>query len=80
VRTRTSSNCGLRLGCRRASWSAPPPTSSSDHRGEKHGYEVAEWIHTASADALEGEEGALTRNARLMRSPTASAVFGMACV
>ena len=27
--------------------------------GEKHGYEVAEWIHTASADALEIEEGAL---------------------
>jgi PadR family transcriptional regulator, regulatory protein PadR len=27
--------------------------------GEKHGYEVAEWIHTASADALEVEEGAL---------------------
>ena len=27
--------------------------------GEKHGYEVAEWIHTASADALDVEEGAL---------------------
>ena len=27
--------------------------------GEKHGYEVAGWIHTASADALEVEEGAL---------------------
>src|SRR6185503_2253859 len=27
--------------------------------GEKHGYEVAEWIHTASADALEAEEGSL---------------------
>jgi len=27
--------------------------------GEKHGYEVAEWIHTASAAALEVEEGAL---------------------
>lgn len=27
--------------------------------GEKHGYEIAEWIHTASADALEVEEGAL---------------------
>lgn len=27
--------------------------------GEKHGYEVAEWIHTASADALRVEEGAL---------------------
>jgi DNA-binding PadR family transcriptional regulator len=24
-----------------------------------HGYEVAEWIHTASADALDVEEGAL---------------------
>ena len=27
--------------------------------GEKHGYEIAEWIHTASADALAVEEGAL---------------------
>ncbi len=27
--------------------------------GEKHGYEIAEWIHTASADALSVEEGAL---------------------
>jgi PadR family transcriptional regulator PadR len=27
--------------------------------GEKHGYEVADWIRTASADALEIEEGAL---------------------
>ena len=27
--------------------------------GEKHGYEIAEWIHTASADALDVEEGAL---------------------
>lgn len=27
--------------------------------GEKHGYEVAEWIHTASAEALAVEEGAL---------------------
>jgi hypothetical protein len=27
--------------------------------GAKHGYEVAEWIHTASADALDVEEGAL---------------------
>ena len=27
--------------------------------GQKHGYEVAEWIHAASADALEVEEGAL---------------------
>ena len=27
--------------------------------GEKHGYEVAEWIHRASADALRIEEGAL---------------------
>lgn len=27
--------------------------------GEKHGYEVAEWIHTASAEALDVEEGAL---------------------
>jgi transcriptional regulator len=27
--------------------------------GEKHGYEVAEWIHAASADALRVEEGAL---------------------
>ena len=27
--------------------------------GEKHGYEVAEWIHAASAEALSVEEGAL---------------------
>jgi transcriptional regulator len=27
--------------------------------GEKHGYEIAEFIHTASADALSVEEGAL---------------------
>jgi PadR family transcriptional regulator PadR len=27
--------------------------------GEKHGYEIAEWIHAASAEALSGEEGAL---------------------
>jgi transcriptional regulator len=27
--------------------------------GEKHGYEVVEWIHAASADALRVEEGAL---------------------
>jgi transcriptional regulator len=27
--------------------------------GEKHGYEVAEWIHAASAEALRVEEGAL---------------------
>jgi transcriptional regulator len=27
--------------------------------GEKHGYEIAEWIHTASAQALAVEEGAL---------------------
>jgi transcriptional regulator len=27
--------------------------------GEKHGYEIAEWIHTASAEALAVEEGAL---------------------
>ncbi|HKT81669.1 MAG TPA: PadR family transcriptional regulator [Vicinamibacterales bacterium] len=27
--------------------------------GEKHGYEVAEWIHAASAEALAVEEGAL---------------------
>jgi transcriptional regulator len=27
--------------------------------GEKHGYEIAEWIHTASAAALSIEEGAL---------------------
>ena len=27
--------------------------------GEKHGYEIAEWIHAASADALSVEEGAL---------------------
>jgi PadR family transcriptional regulator PadR len=27
--------------------------------GEKHGYEIAEWIHVASADALSVEEGAL---------------------
>lgn len=27
--------------------------------GEKHGYEIAEWIHTTSADALSIEEGAL---------------------
>jgi len=27
--------------------------------GEKHGYEIAEWIHAASADALSIEEGAL---------------------
>jgi transcriptional regulator len=26
---------------------------------EKHGYEIAEWIHTASAEALSIEEGAL---------------------
>jgi transcriptional regulator len=28
-------------------------------RGEKHGYEIAEWIHAASAEALSVEEGAL---------------------
>jgi transcriptional regulator len=28
-------------------------------RGEKHGYEITEWIHTASAAALSVEEGAL---------------------
>jgi PadR family transcriptional regulator PadR len=27
--------------------------------GEKHGYEIAEWIHLASAEALSVEEGAL---------------------
>jgi PadR family transcriptional regulator len=27
--------------------------------GEKHGYEIVEWIHTASAEALSVEEGAL---------------------
>jgi PadR family transcriptional regulator, regulatory protein PadR len=27
--------------------------------GEKHGYEIAEWIHTASDTALSIEEGAL---------------------
>ena len=27
--------------------------------GEKHGYEIAEWIHAASAEALAIEEGAL---------------------
>jgi PadR family transcriptional regulator, regulatory protein PadR len=27
--------------------------------GEKHGYEIAEWIHRASAEALAVEEGAL---------------------
>ncbi len=27
--------------------------------GEKHGYEIAEWIHVASAEALSIEEGAL---------------------
>jgi transcriptional regulator len=27
--------------------------------GEKHGYEIAEWIHLASAEALSIEEGAL---------------------
>lgn len=27
--------------------------------GEKHGYEIAQWIHTASAQALSVEEGAL---------------------
>ncbi len=27
--------------------------------GEKHGYEIAEWIHASSADALSVEEGAL---------------------
>ncbi len=27
--------------------------------GEKHGYEIAEWIHTASDQALSVEEGAL---------------------
>ena len=27
--------------------------------GEKHGYEIAEWIYTASAEALSVEEGAL---------------------
>ena len=27
--------------------------------GEKHGYEIAEWIHVASAQALSVEEGAL---------------------
>jgi PadR family transcriptional regulator, regulatory protein PadR len=29
--------------------------------GEKHGYEIAEWIHTASAEALAIEEGSLLR-------------------
>ena len=27
--------------------------------GEKHGYEIADWIHAASAEALAVEEGAL---------------------
>ena len=27
--------------------------------GEKHGYEIAEWIHASSAEALSVEEGAL---------------------
>ena len=27
--------------------------------GQKHGYEIAGWIHTASAEALSVEEGAL---------------------
>lgn len=27
--------------------------------GEKHGYEIAQWIHAASAEALSIEEGAL---------------------
>jgi PadR family transcriptional regulator len=27
--------------------------------GERHGYEIAEWIHLASAEALSVEEGAL---------------------
>ncbi len=27
--------------------------------GEQHGYEIAEWIHRASAEALSVEEGAL---------------------
>ena len=27
--------------------------------GEKHGYEIAEWIHAASAESLSIEEGAL---------------------
>jgi PadR family transcriptional regulator, regulatory protein PadR len=27
--------------------------------GEKHGYEIAEWIHVSSAEALSIEEGAL---------------------
>jgi PadR family transcriptional regulator PadR len=27
--------------------------------GEKHGYEIADWIHAASASALSVEEGAL---------------------
>jgi transcriptional regulator len=27
--------------------------------GEKHGYEIAEWIHAASAEALSIQEGAL---------------------
>jgi PadR family transcriptional regulator len=27
--------------------------------GEKHGYEIAQWIHVASAEALSVEEGAL---------------------
>ena len=27
--------------------------------GEKHGYEVAEWIHASSAESLSVEEGAL---------------------
>ncbi len=27
--------------------------------GEKHGYEIAEWIHVASAQSLSVEEGAL---------------------
>src|SRR5262245_59099303 len=28
-------------------------------RGEMHGYEIAEWIHTTSEEALSVEEGAL---------------------
>jgi len=28
-------------------------------RGEKHGYEIAEWIHSMSDEALSVEEGAL---------------------
>jgi transcriptional regulator len=27
--------------------------------GEKHGYEIADWLHAASAEALSVEEGAL---------------------